>query len=114
MKTKKLIALLNEVDPTGEMHVTVGKEDIYFLHQSPSSYDGYVQKLILDESCEFYNIVGAEFPKEDHITLVTVGLKWALLDDPDLPIDCGGDRRIKAMVEEWREEMRKIIKECDE
>ena len=114
MKTKKLIALLNEIDPSGEMHVTVGKEDIYTVYKLPSYYDGYVQRLVQDESCEFYNIIGAEFPQEDHVCLSSVGIKWALLEDPDLPIDCGGDERIESMIEEWREEMRMINEECKE
>ena len=108
MKTKTLIAELQEADPSGEMHVTVGNTDIHFLGRQPSYYDGDVQRLIRDDDRSDYNIIGAEFPLEDHIKIHTLPISWALLDFPELPVECHGNEELEKVVEEWREEMRQI------
>lgn len=114
MKVKNLIKKLQAIDPTGEMNVTVGKADIYTVYKLPHYYDGNCQRLILDEAMSGYNIIGAEFPREDHIEISTVSMKWMLLDDPEAPIECYGNKELEKRVEEWRQEMRKINGEIEE
>lgn len=62
MKTKELIRRLQEEDPTGELEVTVGKTDIYFIQTLPGYYDGCYQVLKRDQELEgrCYSVIGAE------------------------------------------------------
>lgn len=66
MKTKKLIELLNEADPTGEEDVCVGNVDIHFIETLPAYYDGSAQVLIRDENSRYYNIIGAKYKRSGH------------------------------------------------
>jgi len=109
MKTKELIAELQEADPSGDMDVTVGKTDIFFVGTRPYYWDGRYQRLIRDASNEYYNIIGAEFPNDgSHVSIRTLSIEDALLDDPEMPVECFGDVGLEAEVEKWREEMRRI------
>jgi hypothetical protein len=50
MKTKELIRLLQEEDPTGEEEVCVGNVDIHFVESLPAYYDGAAQVLEWEET----------------------------------------------------------------
>jgi hypothetical protein len=108
VQTKELIRRLQEADPSGELEVTVGKTDIYFLQVIPSYYDGHCQILkrdpVLEGNC--YNIVGAEIrSKGQHVCIETHSISEMLADEPDLPVTYDGtaaEARNKRRVEEWR------------
>jgi len=61
MKVKDLIKQLQELDPTGEIEVCVGNNDIIDISLFPAYYDGYLQVLKKSYSKECYNIIGLEF-----------------------------------------------------
>jgi hypothetical protein len=102
MKTKDLIRELQDADPTGEMHVTVGKRDIHFIGQQPYYYDGNVEKLIRDESADGYNIIGAEYPTEDHIKIFTLSIETAVWNDPEMPVYCYWDKDLENRINDIR------------
>jgi len=64
MKSSEVIKLLQELDPTGEVEVSVGNVDIMDIGMLPAYYDGILQVLKKDLSKECYNIIGLEFKSE--------------------------------------------------
>jgi len=46
MKSKKLIELLQAEDPTGEIEVCIGNQDVFCLESKPAYWDGCPQILI--------------------------------------------------------------------
>lgn len=58
MKSKELIKQLQEIDPSGEIEVGVGRSDIYFVSKYPAYYDGPNFILTKDLSKTNYNIIG--------------------------------------------------------
>lgn len=62
MKSKELIKILQELDPEGNIEVSVGNVDIIDVELLPAYYDGYLQVLKKDLSkTDCYNIIGLEF-----------------------------------------------------
>lgn len=83
MKTKELIRLLNEEDPTGEEEVCVGNVDIHFVECLGAYYDGASQVLIRDES-KSHNIVGAKYKsKGKKIQIHTLSIQDAISNHHD-------------------------------
>ena len=120
MKTKELIRQLQEADPTGEEEVCVGNTDIHFVEVLPAYYDGRLQVLKRDETCNYYNIIGAEFVAEGKkIAIHPLSIKDAIFNDPNLPVSfercdsCMNCEYLKEWVEDWRKETRKIYDEVD-
>ncbi len=64
MKSSEVIKLLQELDPTGEVEVSVGNVDIMDIGLLPAYYDGCLQVLKKDLAKECYNIIGLEFKSE--------------------------------------------------
>lgn len=93
MKTKDLIAALNEVDPTGEMEVCVGNQDIHFVAVEPAYHDGCLQVLLRDEKVtDCYNVIGAEIRSDGaKLNIETLSIKSALWNDPEMPVGFVGD-----------------------
>ena len=50
MKSKELIRLLQEEDPSGEVEVCVQNFDILGIHTEPAYWDGSLQVLMRDAS----------------------------------------------------------------
>lgn len=117
MKTRDLIHRLQEADPSGELEVTVGKRDIYFLQKLPCYYDGRTQILQRNPELEgkCYNIVGAEIRSNgQHISIETHSIQEMLLDSPGLPVTYdseSAERHYAEKVEKWREEGRQFAAE---
>jgi hypothetical protein len=115
MKTKKLIAMLQEIDPSGEFEVCVDNLDIYFAEPLPAYWDGRLQLLIQDESKEpHYSIVGAKVTAVGtKIKLHTMGVEDVLWHDPDAPIDLSeaneaNPSRWEKIIEEIRAEVKNV------
>jgi hypothetical protein len=113
MKTKKLIELLQQADPSGEMEVTVGKSDIHFIHQLPAYWDGCYSVLTRDETNEeCYNITGAEYKsKGAHICIEKLSVKDMIMNDTDALVTYESEYAescYKDNVEYWRTEFKKI------
>lgn len=114
MKTKKLIRLLQEADPSGEEEVCVGNVDILAVYKEPAYWDGDLQKLIRDEENTFYNVIGAEIIRNGFkIQIYTHSIKDAILDNSELPVTGNITHKRAEEIETWREEVRKIDNEIE-
>jgi len=117
MKTKELIRLLQEADPSGEEDVCIDNEDIHFVELNEAYWDGCLQVLTRDESTEYYNVIGAKYTSKGFkINLRTLSIEEAMLNDPELPVvveDTFVNKQMQNTVDRWRDEARKIIKEVD-
>jgi hypothetical protein len=89
MKSKKLIELLQSLDPTGEVEVSVNNADILYVESLPAYYDGSLQVLIRDESKKpYYDIVGAKYVRTGgKIVIHPMSITDLLWDDPDASVD---------------------------
>ena len=89
MKSKELIRLLQEADPTGEVEVGVGNIDIFSVEPMPAYYDGRFQKLIRDEKlAPYFDVVGAKYCSHgSKIKLIPMSVTDVLWDNPDAEID---------------------------
>lgn len=112
MKTRDLIAALQEADPSGEIECCVGNVDIHFVSREPSYYDGPLQVLKRDSTTEYYNIIGAEYRRSgSKVQIHTLSIDSAIFNDEEMPVtydsentkDYCGNR-----VEKYRAEAIKI------
>lgn len=76
MKSKKLIELLREVDPSGETEVCVGNCDIRDVDMLPAYYDGRLQTLKYDK--EGYVIGGKYHSSGDKVDLRVLSIAEAI------------------------------------
>ncbi len=123
MKTKELIRLLQEADPTGEEEACVGNVDIHFVEALPAYYDGALQVLKRDESkSPYYNIVGGKYVRSGtKVVIHTLSITDALhnagadgefeVDYSELPTD--RIESAKKSHEEIREWHRKLDVEME-
>lgn len=87
MKTKDLIALLQDADPTGEEEVCVGNCDIFYVESLPAYYDGSLQVISREKGTEG-KIVGAKYKRQGRkIDIRTISISDLVLDYPEMPID---------------------------
>jgi len=113
MKSKEVIKMLLELDPTGEVEVCVGNTDIFDIVMEPAYYDGCYQRLVRDpEKAPYYDIVGGEYISEGvKICIDGMTLKSALWNNPKLPIkflDKGYNMdRYKEAIAEHRKDAQK-------
>lgn len=109
MKTKELIRLLQEADPSGEEQCCVGNADIYYIDNLPAYYDGTLQILNLNEEGR---IVSAQYARGCRkIQIHTCPIDEAIFNDEDLPVtyDCKGtEEHCAGWVDEYRETARRI------
>ena len=118
MKTKELIKRLQEADPSGEIEVCVGNEDILFVQILPAYYDGCFQVLKRDRSkAPYYNVEGVEIRGiGDKLNIQTHSLEWVLVDHPEMPVAFDGKyakEHWSKKVEELRIEYRKLNEEIE-
>ena len=117
MKTKDVIKMLQEADPSGEIECVVGNVDIYSAHMEPAYWDGSMQLLVRDPDCEFYNVIGAIYTsKGSKVSITTMSISDAMLEDPDLPvevIDTFVTPHLQERVDKWRSENMKIHENVD-
>lgn len=118
MKTKTLIAKLQELDPSGEIEVCVGNVDIHFLSREGAYYDGALQVLKRDPALEgkCFNIIGAELRQVgEKIQVHTLSIRDLFWDLPDAPVEFvwpedpqyrTGIPRYQASIDVWRKEAR--------
>jgi hypothetical protein len=117
MKTRELVRLLREADPSGDMDVVAAdNSDIHFVEVQPAYHDGLGQALARDEECNFYNVTGGRFLVSGHkVRLHALSIRDAIRDRPDMPVDLSEiekdtpydlDRHEK-QIERWRRESRR-------
>lgn len=114
MKTKELIRLLQEADPTGEEEVTVGNTDIHFVDASEAYYDGCQQILIKDESRKgSYNVIGGKVRAEGiKVCIHTHSITDAIFNNPKLPIEYDS-HYAKNHYKKYHDKMRKFSRDVD-
>lgn len=88
MKTKKLIKLLQDADPTGEEEVCVNNVDIFTVHPEPAYWDGTLQILERNEASEYYNVIGARYKRSgSKINISILSITDAICEDTKLKVD---------------------------
>lgn len=107
MKSKKLIELLKEVDPTGEVEVCVGNCDIRYVDMMPAYYDGKLQTLKYDD--EDMIIGGKYHTKGSKIKLVPYSISDAISWGIDYD-----EREIEIDYSELSDITAKEYKECND
>lgn len=112
MKTKELIAALQEEDPSGELQVVCEGSPIYFAERQPAYYDGSLHVPVQDPECKHWNIIGWKVTVEGQkVRLHTVSLENALEMNPELPVEDPAEQ-LGNWLERAREEARKDEEEC--
>lgn len=130
MKTKELIRLLQEEDPSGEVECCIGNEDIHYVSTMPAYWDGRLQILTRDK---FYNITGGKVTSRGNkIKIHPLSIEDAIYNHVErarkcdrirgskFPVDLselGNEeykKEWKAKIEQWHDEIEKIIDEVDE
>lgn len=119
MKTKKLIELLQEADPSGERECVVGSHDILDVSAEPGYWDGAYEVLIREENNPYYNVIGAKITtKGIKVVIDTLSIKNALWDcdarGGHFPVEIDttyarpeSNKKYHDLVEEWRVKPRK-------
>lgn len=89
MKTSEVIKKLQELDPTGELHVCCGNLDIHFMEEVPAYYDGPLQILERDAAkAPYYDICGAKYKSTGNkIQIHTLSIADAVGENANLPVD---------------------------
>ena len=117
MKTRDLIAALNEADPSGDLECAIGNTDIHFVDVEPGYYDGCLQVLKRDETRDCYNIVGGEFRAgTQKVVIHGLSIIDALWEDPDMEVTFDGEyaaRHYASRIEAERIKIRKAKAEND-
>lgn len=76
MKTRELIRLLQESDPSGELEACVGNVDICYVCREPAYYDGKLQVLEYDGEGR---VVGGKYVREgSKVTLHVMSINDAI------------------------------------
>jgi hypothetical protein len=107
MKTKELIKLLQEEDPTGETDVCVGNLPITYVCIEPAYYDGRLQR-ILDNNKGEYVSAGSK------VVINYTSFSDIVIDNQEFEIDYSalGDHS-KDKTKEHHEELRQWSKKLD-
>jgi hypothetical protein len=118
MKTRELIAALQEQDPSGEIEVCVENADIHVVTVEPAYLDGCLQVLKRDPAkADSYNITGVEFVSGGaKVVIVPLSAQWALRNDPEMPVTFDSDaarERYAERVAKWRADARAVNRRTD-
>lgn len=120
MKTRELIAQLQEQDPSGELEVVAGGTPIYFVQRYAAYYDGCLRSLIIDDSKKpHYSIVGFKVTgRGEKVKLHLMDLDDVICDDPDAVLDVSElephrAARYQQLADGYRANTRKINAEIE-
>lgn len=87
MKTRKLISLLKQLDPSGDSEVSIDNQDIHIVESISAPCDGLLQVHIKDETKKGYNIKGVKFCNQGKkIRLVPLGYEEIIFENPNAEI----------------------------
>lgn len=117
MKSKLLIEILQKLDPSGEIEVCVGSEDIIDISLLPAYYDGKLQVLQRDKTKEGYDIVGVDVRSNGQkISISPYGLEYYVfdhhsdLDRLNITFDHEPNQYLLDQIEEWKKKAEEINK----
>lgn len=109
MKTKDLIAQLQENDPTGEVECVVGGIDIHFVERMPGFYDGCYQVLIKDKPNQYPT--GVKIMRSgEKVMIHTLSASDLIFDAEDVEVIIDPQMgefhtiRYQNLVAKWRQE----------
>lgn len=115
MKTRELIRLLREADPSGDIECCVGNHDIYIVESAPAYYDGSLQILIRDENRQGeFNVIGAKRTNRGQkVNIRDLSIADCILDNADFPVEFEGvgpemEKYYRDQDEKARQEAREI------
>jgi hypothetical protein len=93
MKTKEVIKLLQEEDPSGELEVSIGGVDILFIEALPYYYDGRQQVLVKNEKG---NVIGGRYTESGNKVVIHYrGFSDYIWDDENFQIEYGSEHTKK-------------------
>jgi len=119
MKSKEVIRLIRQSDPSGETEVCVGNDDIFFVSREPAYHDGCLRLLVRDKSIDGYNVTGVRYVESgDKVVIHTLSEDDVLLENPEAPIDYSGlteprATRYREADERLRQENRGVHREAE-
>lgn len=107
MKTKDLIAALQEADPTGEVECCVGNADIHCVYQEAAYWDGCLQVLIHDPAKKpYYDIIGGKYVASGNkVVIRPLSISDAIFNDENLPVYYEG------MSEQKQQDYQKMVQD---
>lgn len=101
MKTKELIYLLQQEDPSGEFECCIDNKDIHYVARMPAYYDGRLEVLKRDVNGK---IIGVKITGSGmKIKIHSFSIEDLLFDNPEFPIEI---ERSDGGYKEWIEEIR--------
>jgi len=115
MKTKDVIKMLQEADPSGELECCIDNADIFFVDVIPAYWDGCFQTIGRDENNKIQNVT--IHSQGDKVIIHYYHASDIILDRPDLPVYYDSEyseKHCKPKVEAAREKAKRIIKEVDD
>jgi len=120
VKTKKLIELLQEADPSGELECVIGCDDVFDVTEMESYWDGTPALLVRDPTRDgYYDVTGLFLPGSgapNKIRIDALSATSALLTQPDLTVTYGNEdarHYNEGRIETLRAECRSVIAETD-
>lgn len=114
MKTKELIKLLQDIDPSGELECCVDNKDILDINKEPAYWDGCLQILKKSKRQDCYNVIGAIYENRGmKIVIHPWSIYDAIMENSELPIDIRNCLEMKSLgineiVDQWRKESREL------
>jgi hypothetical protein len=120
MNGEELKALIDSLDPTGKIEISIDNKDIYFGEVTEAYWDGRLERLIIDDSKKpYYSIVGAKVVSSGKkLVLHTMGVKDVLMNDEDASVDLSDlETNMPTSYRDWSEKVenwRKSFKEIKE
>lgn len=101
MKTKELIRLLQEEDPSGEIECCIGNADIKCVYLETAYWDGCLQVFKRNESGK---VIGAKYISEGmKLQIDSMSIEDAIYSIPDLEVEYTSE-----YVEKYRDNIDKI------
>lgn len=101
MKTKELIKRLQELDPEGDMEISIDNHDIYQVELHHAGENGMLSRIISNDNGR---VIGAKvIDKGLKISLSYLTIEDLIWNDPDLPV------QIDVASEEAREDWEEVI-----
>jgi len=109
MRTKELIAALQDADPSGEVEVCIDNQDIFFLSQEPGYHNGALERINSNSTDGIFS--ASILHPEWKLCIYTMSVMDAIEGDPDMPVNYGDihiQNRYQAELEEFRTQVKSI------
>jgi hypothetical protein len=106
VKSNDLVKLIQKLDPSGELDITVDNIDIYDISLKNADANGWYQKLIIDRGDKHVS-AGKYIGVGKKLVLSTYSFAEALRDWPEMPIEFDGTSKksvVTEFVNNWRSE----------